>query len=227
MIPGEDVAMSHRQSVLPFIFAWMLIAVPLAVLLALLFWPHPPPPDITAAPDAIKQLCKIDRSKWRPWTQIVIHHSGMDMGSLEIIDRYHREKKHWEAAGYHFIIGNGTLSGNGEIEVGPRWKSQQDGAHCRGHNDTAIGICIVGNFDLDGRKPSQAQLLNLARLTAYLSLRLQIPPNRIHGHRDMDGASTACPGRNFPQKEFIELYEAVLIDYLRTDAAAYARSAPD
>ena len=51
-----------------------------------------------------------------------------------VIDKYHREGRGWESAGYHFVIGNGTGSPDGSIEVGPRWLAQEAGAHCRGHN---------------------------------------------------------------------------------------------
>src|SRR5439155_15411047 len=56
----------------------------------------------------------------RPWRWIVIHHSATPTGSAAKFDRDHRAKG-WDELGYHFVIGNGTETRNGQIEVGPRW----------------------------------------------------------------------------------------------------------
>src|SRR5262249_50602205 len=63
------------------------------------------------------------------WKWIVIHHSDTKVGSAASFDRFHREVRHWEMLGYHFVIGNGTGSRDGQIEVGPRWPIQKIGAH--------------------------------------------------------------------------------------------------
>jgi hypothetical protein len=48
--------------------------------------------------------------------------------------------------------------GDGVIAVGPRWKKQLDGGHLRSavQNRTALGICLIGNFD---EKPPTAKQL--------------------------------------------------------------------
>src|SRR4051812_3753672 len=51
------------------------------------------------------------------WQYIVIHHSATPSGSAAAFDRMHRAKG-WDELGYHFVIGNGTMSGDGQIEVG-------------------------------------------------------------------------------------------------------------
>ena len=61
------------------------------------------------------------------WTWIIVHHSDSDYGSAAIIDKWHRERG-FDELGYHFVIGNGTNSGDGQIEVGPRWTKQKWGA---------------------------------------------------------------------------------------------------
>jgi hypothetical protein len=128
-----------------------------------------------------------------PWKWIVIHHSDTKVGSAASFDRYHREVKHWESLGYHFVIGNGTGSRDGQIEVGPRWPAQKWGAHAgvKEYNEYGIGICLVGNFAVD--HPSQAQLRSLAQLTAYLMRTYHIPADHVIGHRD--AKHTDCPGR--------------------------------
>lgn len=131
----------------------------------------------------------------RPWRWIVIHHSATPTGNATKFDREHRAKG-WDELGYHFVIGNGTMSNDGQIEVGPRWPKQKWGAHAKTpgneYNDYGIGICLVGNFDV--QRPTAAQQKSLARLVAYLMKTYNIPADRILAH----GATKAtdCPGRN-------------------------------
>jgi hypothetical protein len=133
----------------------------------------------------------------RPWQFIVVHHSATPTGSADQFDRMHRAKG-WDELGYHFVIGNGTLSGNGEVEVGSRWVKQKHGAHAKvaGHpeyNDLGIGICLVGNFDIT--RPSEAQMDSLARLVRCMMNRYGISRSHIYGHGQLK--PTDCPGRNF------------------------------
>jgi hypothetical protein len=131
----------------------------------------------------------------RPWKWIVIHHSATPSGSARSFDRMHREKG-WDELGYHFVIGNGTESGDGQIEVGPRWPKQKWGAHAKTpnneFNDYGIGICLVGNFDIE--RPTAAQMRSLAKLVAYLEKNYRVPASRVLGHSDTK--PTDCPGRN-------------------------------
>jgi hypothetical protein len=132
----------------------------------------------------------------RDWYWIVIHHSATPSGSERDFDREHKEKG-WDECGYHFVIGNGTNSGNGQIEVGPRWPKQKYGAHAKTpdnrFNEHGIGICLVGNFDVD--RPTAAQMASLTKLVKYLMVTYNIPATRVLGHRDTK--PTDCPGRNF------------------------------
>lgn len=131
----------------------------------------------------------------RPWKWIVIHHSATSTGSAAMFDRMHREKG-WDELGYHFVIGNGTLTGDGQVEVGPRWPIQKHGAHAKTpdnrFNDFGIGICLVGNFE--ETHPTPAQMRSLAKLVSYLMRTYNIPPSCVIGHRDTK--PTECPGRN-------------------------------
>jgi N-acetyl-anhydromuramyl-L-alanine amidase AmpD len=132
----------------------------------------------------------------RDWYWIVIHHSATPSGSEKDFDREHKEKG-WDECGYHFVIGNGTNSGNGQIEIGPRWPKQKYGAHAKTpdnrFNEHGIGICLVGNFDVD--RPTTAQMASLTKLVKYLMVTYNIPATRVLGHRDTK--PTDCPGRNF------------------------------
>ena len=134
----------------------------------------------------------------RPWRWIVIHHSATDTGSAAVFDADHRNRRHWDELGYHFVIGNGGGAGDGTVEVGSRWYKQKHGAHCRvgdneEYNNFGIGICLVGNFEK--RRPSEAQMESLARLVDYLSALCRIDEAHIIGHGTVD--DTRCPGRYF------------------------------
>jgi len=134
----------------------------------------------------------------RPWRYIVVHHSATHRGSAASFDAWHRNHNGWDELGYHFVIGNGSLTPDGFVETGSRWPKQKHGAHCKvgddeTYNDWGIGICLVGNFERE--QPTEAQMCALARLVDYLRVKYTIPDRCIIGHGDVD--QTRCPGRNF------------------------------
>lgn len=135
----------------------------------------------------------------RRWTTIVIHHSATDRGSASVFDKNHREQNGWDELGYHFVIGNGHGSGDGQIEIGPRWHKQKHGAHCKTpdnyFNDHGIGICLVGDFT--GDRPTPRQLSSLVALIRALSDMTGIPADRVTSHGQVN-PKTACPGRFMP-----------------------------
>jgi N-acetylmuramoyl-L-alanine amidase len=130
----------------------------------------------------------------RAWRWIVIHHSATTTGGAAAFDKMHRAKG-WDELGYDFVIGNGTDTHDGLIEVGPRWTKQKIGAHAKTpdnrFNEYGIGICLVGNFDVE--RPTPAQIRSLTKLVAYLMKTYQISPDRVLGHRDTK--PTECPGQ--------------------------------
>lgn len=138
----------------------------------------------------------------KKWVAIVIHHSATETGNAAIFDKLHREQNHWLGIGYDFVIGNGTDSGDGQIEVTFRWRKQIPGAHCGGTannwaNRDGIGICLVGDFSRT--VPTARQTRSLLRLIRFLQKRYGIPKWRIYGHKATPGARvTDCPGKRFP-----------------------------
>ena len=137
----------------------------------------------------------------RPWRYVVLHHSARDAGGLAQIDADHRDRLGTVGCGYHFVIGNGTGSPDGRIEVARRWAEQKPGAHCRDSkvpaaNEYGIGICLVGN--LDATAPTPRQLEAARALVAYLQDRYDIPAVNLQSHSEVAGIPTHCPGRNFP-----------------------------
>ncbi len=147
----------------------------------------------------IERLCRV-KGEENEWKYIVLHHSATNEGDAHAFDTYHRKKKKWSnGLAYHFVIGNGSRSGDGEIVVGERWEKQIHGAHTANmnFNRVSIGICLVGNFE-EGNKPTRNQFKSLVNLTNYLSKRYYIPKSNIIGHNQVTQKPTACPGKNFP-----------------------------
>ena len=131
---------------------------------------------------------------------LVIHHSATTTGNARVFRALHRAVNGWIDIGYHFVIGNGTLSGDGEIEPGrPVWSV---GAHAREHNRDSIGICLVGNFN--ETSPTRKQIASLKDLLKKLLEDLSLSRSGILLHRDVPGCRTECPGDNLTIKGVID-----------------------
>jgi N-acetylmuramoyl-L-alanine amidase len=140
------------------------------------------------------------------WKMVVGHHSAVKQGNAAIYDRAHRMRGMENGLAYHFLIGNGVDSGDGQIEIGPRWLRQIKGGHVRQDevNEVAIGICLVGNFEI--AKPTENQLAAFQELMTYLRSEVTGRDVRFMVHREVDPGRTLCPGRNFPIKAMHRLY---------------------
>jgi hypothetical protein len=137
------------------------------------------------------------------WKMIVVHSSATNEGSARTFDYYHKHVKHMtQGLAYHFVIGNGRGSGNGRVEVGPRWNVQAPGGHLRSEaqNEVALGICLVGNFQKNN--PSASQVEALDELIDYLQAK--VGKIRVTTHRLVNIRPTLCPGKNFPAGQFVE-----------------------
>ena len=146
----------------------------------------------------------IDRARVKKgrWKYIIIHNSGTRQGNARIFNTYHRRvRKMQNGLAYHFVIGNGRSSGNGEVEVGPRWTKQLNGGHVASDylNNIAIGICLVGDLNRD--QPTKAQLGALDELITYLRDRVGKIKGRkalVAPHKKINPRPTDCPGDRFP-----------------------------
>lgn len=157
----------------------------------------PLPPDVRRT---------LDRIRIRPgWRVIVLHHSGVNRGNMKDMDRYHREERRMEnGLAYHFVIGNGRGGmRDGEIGITHRWRRQLDGGHLRSvaQNQYSIGICLVGNFEVD--RPTPRQMESLRALVQYLQTRTDIGVDAVRTHQQVNPRPTQCPGRHFPTAEFV------------------------
>ena len=124
------------------------------------------------------------------WRTITLHHSATLEGNAASFDRNHR-RRGMGGLFYHFVIGNGHGSCDGEIEVGWRWKKQVQVERC---ND--IQICLVGDFNR--QQVSARQFDALSELVSVLCRQYGIKPSNIRSHKSLRGKKTECPGRNFP-----------------------------
>ncbi|MEO1698773.1 MAG: peptidoglycan recognition family protein [Planctomycetota bacterium] len=130
------------------------------------------------------------------WNWITVHHSALEVGSNALADslesvrgiqRAHQRGNGWADIGYHFLI-----DGAGRVIEGRslRWQ----GAHAGGEaeNRGNVGICLLGNFDVE--EPTQAAVRSLERLVAELQHELRIPRRNVKPHRHWK--ETECPGRH-------------------------------
>ena len=148
-------------------------------------------------------LDAIDKAHVRAgrWKYIVVHNSGTRQGNARIFDYYHRNVRHMpNGLAYHFVIGNGTSTGDGQIEIGDRWKRQINGGHVHSDylNNIALGICLVGDFNRD--IPTRAQYAALDELITYLRKRVGRVDRRlsiVKAHKEINPVPTDCPGDRF------------------------------
>lgn len=165
----------------------------------------PPTPRYLFIDDVKEQ---IDGVKLNPerWKYIVAHHSGTRSGNAKIFHHFHKNIRGMEnGLAYHFVIGNGKDSGDGEIEVGDRWRKQLQGGHLASEelNEEAIGICFVGDFNKS--RPTKKQVAAAIELISYLRKVTTSDPNFM-AHREINPKPTECPGKKFPVRVFHELF---------------------
>jgi hypothetical protein len=176
-------------------------------------------PNTTASRLGVPAEWLPPRDKEHSWFAIILHHSATDKGNMAYFDKEHRTRVDdlggaWAGVGYDFVIGNGTLSGDGEVETTFRWKQQLVGAHCKTGDNWAntygVGIVLVGDFDWS--QPSARQVESLVKLVSYLQKRYDIPTEDIYGHGNTPGGhATDCPGKLFPMSTIMEKLSIVVI----------------
>lgn len=124
----------------------------------------------------------------RPIDLIVIHCSAtppdMDIGVSQIRE-WHKDRG-WRDIGYHFVDRR-----DGKIEIGR--PLDQIGAHVKDHNETSIGICLVGGINAEGTAEFNFTMPQMVWLSDLLNkLARDYPEARICGHQDLD------PGKDCP-----------------------------
>ena len=85
------------------------------------------------------------------------------------------------------VVDGGTADGRFVKEL------TEIGAHVYGYNDDSLGICLIGNFDIEF--PNRLQLNSLSNLIKDLKSKFDI--KEIKTHRDFPNVTKTCPGKNF------------------------------
>jgi len=117
---------------------------------------------------------------------LVVHHSALSQrdGPREI-QRMHLKDKGYADIGYHFVInGKGMIYEGRPINV--------RGAHVGGFNTGSVGVCLMGNFEVE--VPTNAQINSLMELGGLLRDGYGI--THLSGHRDFQHQNTVCPGQH-------------------------------
>lgn len=104
----------------------------------------------------------------------------------------------WADVGYHCLAEK--VGETYEVLMGRPW--DMNGAHCPGQNDRALGICLVGDFNL--AQPPVEQLKVAAKQVAFWCRHYVIPTPEIWRHDAW--SSTDCPGDWFD----IELFRGMV-----------------
>jgi hypothetical protein len=178
------------------------------------FEPPPPPPPrrgfwpwsrrpanyryLSAANIEAIRRAPVQRARWK---FVIVHNSGTRQGSARVFDYYHRRVRRMRnGLAYHFVIGNGTSTRDGQIEIGDRWARQARGGHVHSDymNNIGLGICLVGDFNR--HQPTRAQLEATEELIKYLQDRCGSGRFSVRPHREVNPPrwATDCPGDVFP-----------------------------
>ncbi|MCB1033865.1 MAG: N-acetylmuramoyl-L-alanine amidase [Acidobacteria bacterium] len=130
------------------------------------------------------------------WKGVVIHHSaspdapGVD---AEMFRVWHQARG-WRDIGYHFIVEK--VGQFYEVVAGrPLWMV---GSHCPGKNRTHLGVCLAGDFMVEG--PPEEQLRLAASHVAGLVVAFGMGRDSVEPHHDAarPDRPTECPGDGFP-----------------------------
>jgi len=151
---------------------------------------------------------------------LIVHHTGgTDADKLadtshhtfEMVDEWHRKLWNFKSSlghfiGYHYFIDKTGKVTQGRVDT-------ETGAHTIGKNNSSIGICLAGNFDVTD--PSDAQVAALKKLLKRLAELHNIPSANIVPHRAISTGKT-CYG-----KRIADNWAAELIDDDKPDAPSH------
>lgn len=124
---------------------------------------------------------------------LVIHHSASANNiTVEDIRSWHKAKG-WSDIAYHKVIYQ-----DGSVNQGRNDAVQ--GAHAFGANAVSLGICLIGNFEIN--ELPEIMQKSLIQTLATLCKRYKIPSKNIIGHYQVSkmfnapSGASGCPGKN-------------------------------
>lgn len=130
--------------------------------------------------------------------RIIVHCSDTLGGDVESIRRFHTamppEGRGWSDIGYHAVIVQ-----DGEIQPGR--PEETKGAHCAGHNEDSLGVCLVGKNLFTG-----AQFASLLQLLMMWCFKYKIDHKvGVFCHYGFDTKGKTCP--NFTKQTLMILLD--------------------
>ena len=122
---------------------------------------------------------------------IILHHTGVSRSKQKYqawpVNNYHKSLGFPRSTlgfygGYHYIIEPTGYTIQYKRE-------HEEGAHTIGHNKDSVGICLVGNFDME--MPTTEQIVSFKKLVGEIKKRRSI--DSVKMHKEMQNFRT-CPG---------------------------------
>lgn len=135
--------------------------------------------------------------------QIHIHHTWKPtqkdytgLRTIEGIYNYHVKQLKWSDIGQHFAVApDGTIWDGRDLN--------RDPASIKGHNEGAISIEMIGNFDKGHDVLTDAQKEAVVELVRLLLKKFNLYRDDIIFHREYD-ASKTCPGSGIEKADFLK-----------------------
>ncbi len=111
---------------------------------------------------------------------------------VRAIQSFHMDSRGWCDVGYHFLVApDGTVFEGRPLSL--------LGAHVGGHNRGNVGIAFLGCFDPvcdapESPTPSAIEAAGEVGGAVARHFDVAVSPETFRGHREHEGAATACPG---------------------------------
>lgn len=170
----------------------------------------------------LKELIKQTKKKWQ---SLIVHCSTVrdnvilsDFNAIRLFHKSYRfqgriitrdeadnlikqEKRivfPWKEIGYHVVIE--YVNNKIKIILGRSFES--NGAHCTGQNDTALGICVIGDFD--EVEPNAEIYDTLAGVIEMFVKHNSVKLDKIFPH-SFYATWKSCPGKKFSMAKLMML----------------------
>lgn len=122
--------------------------------------------------------------------KIIVHHTAATepLPQFDAINDWHKARD-FPVSSLGFYVGyQYVIEKDGTIKTAR--SETEEGAHTLGQNFSSVGICLVGNFDIE--LPTQEQIDALTALMSQVANRHNIEPTSIYPHRHF--ANKDCYG---------------------------------
>ncbi len=175
----------------------------------------------------IEQVKQLIKNTKRKIIQIHIHHTWkpetkdyQGESTIRAIWEYHTQSRGWSDIGQHFTVApNGVIWDGRDLEKDP--------ASIKGHNEAALAIEIIGNFDEEQLVSPQREAV--VKLVMAIQDVLGLTNEDIIFHREY--SSKTCPGMNIDKQEFLgwinawrkSLEEKRKVEYKTVDVAPFIK----